>query len=238
MKYRCSSCGTIYEGELPNCPNCGKAMKYAPKEIKANAIPIVEEEVIKYEPRKFGGKQIAYNILYLLMCWAGIATTCFIFFAPLFLKSYGLPHSIFTFVVEVFQTLFTDISSLGGELYFIIPALCILAALTISLVFEFVYSVLGFIKVIVSFFRKEMFYAYDPSVKVRGARDPHNILAMLITDFFSFIIIRILFFLWGNILLGNFARLFWPLWIAYGVMIFNYMALVIAKTIVKSTIHE
>ena len=53
-----------------------------------------------------------------------------------------------------------------------------------------------------------------------------------------FWIVTILFFLWGKILLGNFARLFWPLWIAYGDMIFNYMALVIAKTIVKSTIHE
>lgn len=45
MKYRCSGCGEVFEGELDTCPKCGKKMKYEAKSEVAT-LPKKEPENI------------------------------------------------------------------------------------------------------------------------------------------------------------------------------------------------
>ena len=238
-KYRCSSCGTIYEGELPNCPNCGKAMKYAPKEVHANAIPIVEEDVIKYEAPKFGGKKIAYNILYLLMALTGIGLANFVFFAPLYKTSTGRLHSIFTsFFIFMENGLFEYFEGWQAEeMVLVVVCLTFYTLFVAFILLEIVFSILGFIQGLSAFTRKDI---YPPLMDGAPKRigDPHNVLGLFITDFIFLFGIRFLAILIPGVFEGCFNRLFWPLWIVYALYIGVYMALVIAKTIVKANIHE
>ena len=37
MKYKCPTCGTVFEGKLEHCPRCGRPMKYRAPEPKQEA---------------------------------------------------------------------------------------------------------------------------------------------------------------------------------------------------------
>ena len=38
MKYKCPTCGTVFEGQLEHCPRCGRPMKYRAPEPKQEVV--------------------------------------------------------------------------------------------------------------------------------------------------------------------------------------------------------